>query len=55
VRDAMPIFPVFFYAGVDYFDTNKIQGIDQNVLDDHPLQYIRKIDRESKVVGREPN
>ena len=47
VRDAMPIFPVFFYAGVNYFDTNKIQGINQNVLDDHPLQYIRKIGRET--------
>jgi len=45
VRDAMPIIPVYFYAGVNYFDTNKIQGIYQNVLDDHPLQYIRKIGR----------
>ena len=48
VREAMPIFPVFFYTGVNYFDTNKIQGINQNVLDDHPLQYIRKIGRETK-------
>jgi oligopeptide transport system substrate-binding protein len=45
VREEMPIVPLYFYAGVNYFDTNKIQGIYQNVLDDHPLQCIRKIGR----------
>jgi hypothetical protein len=43
VRDEAPIIPLYFYVGVNYFDTNKIQGIYQNLLDDHPLQTIRKI------------
>jgi len=43
VRDEVPIIPLYFYVGVNYFDTNKIQGIYENVLDDHPLQYIHKV------------
>ena len=43
VRDQVPIIPLFFYVGINYFDTNKIQGVYENILDDHPLQYIRKI------------
>jgi oligopeptide transport system substrate-binding protein len=48
VRDEMPIIPIFYYAGLNYFDTNKIQGFYQNILDDHPLQTIHK-------VGQGPN
>jgi oligopeptide transport system substrate-binding protein len=43
VRDEVPIIPLYFYNGINYFDTNKIQGIYENILDDHPLQYLRKI------------
>jgi oligopeptide transport system substrate-binding protein len=43
VRDEAPVIPLYFYVGVNYFDTNRIQGIYQNLLDDHPLQSIRKI------------
>jgi oligopeptide transport system substrate-binding protein len=43
VKDEVPIIPLYFYVGLNYFDTNKIQGIYQNILDDHPLQSIRKI------------
>jgi oligopeptide transport system substrate-binding protein len=43
VRDEVPIIPLFFYVGINYFDTNKISGIYQNILDIHPLQTIRKI------------
>jgi oligopeptide transport system substrate-binding protein len=43
VRQGLPIIPLYFYLGVNYFDTNKVQGIWQNVLDDHPLRCIRKI------------
>ena len=42
VRDEVPIIPLYFYVGVNYFDTNKIQGIYENILDDHPLQCIRE-------------
>jgi len=43
VRDQLPIVPLFFYKGINYFDTNKIQGIYENIVDLHPLQYLRKI------------
>jgi oligopeptide transport system substrate-binding protein len=43
VNDNAPIIPLFFYVGVMYYDTNKIQGIYPNVVDDHPLEYIRKV------------
>jgi oligopeptide transport system substrate-binding protein len=42
VHDAVPIIPLFYYKGINYFDTNKISGIYQNILDSHPLQAIRK-------------
>jgi oligopeptide transport system substrate-binding protein len=43
VSNGVPIIPLFFYKGVNYFDTNKIQGIYPNLVDEHPLEYIRKI------------
>ena len=54
IRDDLPIIPLYFYVGVNYFDTNKIQGVYENILDDHPLQYIRKVGRGSRVEGRVP-
>jgi oligopeptide transport system substrate-binding protein len=49
VRDQLPIIPLFFYVGINYFDTNKIQGVYENILDDHPLQYLQKVSPKSKV------
>jgi len=43
VRDQVPIIPLYIYVGVNYFDTNKVQGIWQNVLDDHPLRCLVKV------------
>jgi oligopeptide transport system substrate-binding protein len=45
MRDELPIIPIFYYVGLDYFDTNKIQGFYQNILDDHPFQTIYKVGR----------
>jgi oligopeptide transport system substrate-binding protein len=42
IHDELPIIPLYIYAGINYYHTN-ITGIYQNILDDHPLQYIRKI------------
>jgi len=41
VRDELPIVPLYIYAGMNYYHTN-ISGIYQNILDDHPLNYIKK-------------
>ena len=43
IAEEVPIVPIYFYAGFNYFDPAKIEGIYQNILDEHPLQYIRKI------------
>jgi oligopeptide transport system substrate-binding protein len=39
----VPIIPLYFYVGINYYDTNKIQGIYPNILDNHPLQAIRRV------------
>jgi oligopeptide transport system substrate-binding protein len=43
IHDELPIIPLYFYVGVNYFATNKISGIWKNVLDDHPLRSIKKV------------
>ena len=43
VRDEVPIVPLYIYVGINYFDTNKITGIWENLIDDHPLRTIQKI------------
>ena len=43
ISNDVPIVPLFFYVGVMYYDTNKIQGLYPNLLDDHPLEYIHKV------------
>jgi oligopeptide transport system substrate-binding protein len=43
VAEQAPIVPIFFYSGFNYFDPRKIQGIYQNVLDEHLFQCIRKV------------
>ncbi len=42
VVEEVPIVPLYFYAGFNYFDTNKITGIWQNLLDEHPMQYLKR-------------
>jgi oligopeptide transport system substrate-binding protein len=43
IADEVPIVPIYFYAGFNYFDPNKIHGLHQNILDEHPLQNLRKL------------
>ncbi len=42
-RDELPILPLYYYVGIQFYDAAKITGIHPNVLDDHPLKYIRRI------------
>lgn len=42
VHDQLPIIPLYIYAGMNFYHTN-ITGIYENILDDHPLNYIRKV------------
>ena len=45
IAEEAPIVPVYFYAGFNYFDPARIEGIYQNILDEHPMQNIRKLPR----------
>jgi oligopeptide transport system substrate-binding protein len=42
ISNAVPIVPLYFYAGFTYFNDAKIKGIYPNLLDEHPLQDIWK-------------
>jgi oligopeptide transport system substrate-binding protein len=44
VRDEVPVVPLYFYAGLIFFDSNKVEGVHFNLLDEHPIQAIRKKD-----------
>ena len=46
IVEEAPIVPIYFYAGFNYFDPAKIEGIYQNILDEHPLQYIQKVKKQ---------
>lgn len=50
IAEDPPIVPLYFYAGFNYYHPDKIGGIWQNILDEHPLQYIykRTANRESR-------
>lgn len=51
IAEETPIVPLYFYAGFNYFDPAKIGGIWQNILDEHPMQYIYKRSAKSEVRG----
>jgi oligopeptide transport system substrate-binding protein len=42
IKDELPIVPLYFYAGCNYFDPNTIDGIYLNIRDEHPIRAIRK-------------
>lgn len=42
IRDELPIAPLYFYSGVNFFDPQRIEGIHFNLLDEHPVHMIRR-------------
>ena len=42
VRDEAPIVPLWFYKGITFLDGAKIDGIYFNLVDEHPMNAIRK-------------
>ena len=40
----MPVCPLYFYVGIQLYDSSKLGGIDGNVLDEHPLKAIFRRD-----------
>lgn len=45
LRDAVPIIPIYYYVGLDYFDDRKIKGLHENVLALHPINAIWRTDQ----------
>jgi len=43
LTDAVPIATIYSYAGFNYYDPEKITGIYDNPIDQHPISAIRKI------------
>ncbi|MBI4026740.1 MAG: peptide ABC transporter substrate-binding protein [Verrucomicrobia bacterium] len=41
-REELPILPLYYYVGIQFYDAQKISGLQSNVLDEHPLKYVRK-------------
>lgn len=44
VNEQAPVVPVYFYAGFMYFNDRKIKGIYPNLLDEHPIQDVWKVE-----------
>lgn len=44
VADEVPIVPLYFYSGFNFFDPKKVAGISPNILDIHPLNAIKRVD-----------
>ena len=43
VREEAPVVPLYYYAGLDYYDANRIKGIFTNVLSQNPIRSIFKV------------
>ena len=41
VREGVPIVPLYFFSGFNYYNPDRISGIHGNVLDTHPISAIR--------------
>lgn len=41
----LPIIPLYYYVGIQFYDANRLSGLDSNVLDEHPLKYVKRIDK----------
>ncbi len=42
IRDDLPIVPLYFYVGVTFYHPDRIEGIHPNLLDEHPINRIRR-------------
>jgi oligopeptide transport system substrate-binding protein len=40
VREELPVVPIYFYAGLNFYRPDEIDGVHANLLDEHPIQAI---------------
>jgi oligopeptide transport system substrate-binding protein len=46
IEDEVPICPLYFYVGIQFYDGARLGGIEANLLDEHPLKVMHwKTDR----------
>ena len=45
IHDELPIVPLYFYVGINFYNPDRIEGIYPNLLDEHPINGIRKKSR----------
>ena len=38
VSEEMPICPLYYYVGIQFYDPERLGGIESNLLDEHPLK-----------------
>ena len=43
IREEAPIVPIYFYSGLEYYDTNRVTGVYSNMRSEHPLRAIHRI------------
>jgi oligopeptide transport system substrate-binding protein len=40
VSEEAPICPLYYYVGIQFYDAERLGGIESNILDEHPLKSI---------------
>lgn len=40
VAGEVPICPLYYYVGIQFYDGDRLGGLESNLLDEHPLRYI---------------
>jgi oligopeptide transport system substrate-binding protein len=40
ISQDVPIVPLFYYVGIQFYDADRLGGIESNLLDEHPLKYL---------------
>lgn len=46
ISEAVPICPLYFYVGIQFYDASRLGGIQANLLDEHPLRKMFWKDRQ---------
>lgn len=41
LRREAPVCPLYFYVGIQFYDPERLEGIVPNLLDEHPLRFVR--------------
>src|SRR6185503_19708384 len=54
VREASPIVPLYYYAGLEYYDADRIRGIFPNDLSQNPIRSIYKVSAKPRASNPKP-